>query len=160
MEIIYREISMEDNKEIADVIRAVFREFKIDRPGTVYFDPTTDDLYSLFQTPGSIYHIAEDNGTVIGGCGIFPTSGLPEGCAELVKFYLSASYRGKGIGWKLMQKSFESAKVLGYKQLYLESLPELGKAINMYERAGFKRISSHLGNSGHFGCDIWMIKEL
>ncbi|HEX2976028.1 MAG TPA: GNAT family N-acetyltransferase [Bacteroidales bacterium] len=160
MEIIYRKIKKEDNREIADVIRAVFREFKIDRPGTVYFDPTTDDLFSLFQAPGSVYWIAEDNGTIIGGCGIYPTPGLPEGCAELVKFYLSSEYRGKAIGWNLMQKSFESAKISGYRQLYLESLPELGKAISMYERAGFRRITSQLGNSGHFGCDIWMIRDL
>ncbi len=43
--IVYREIRRKDNKEIAELIRQVFREFKIDRPGTVYFDPTTDDLY-------------------------------------------------------------------------------------------------------------------
>jgi putative acetyltransferase len=59
-----------------------------------------------------------------------------------------------------MEKTFESARILGYKQLYLESLPELGKAISLYERAGFKNIATHLGNSGHFGCDIWMLKEL
>jgi putative acetyltransferase len=97
---------------------------------------------------------------IIGGCGVYPTSGLPEGCAELVKFYLTSSFRGKGIGWKLMEKTFESAKEFGYKKLYLESLPELGKAISLYERAGFKKISTHLGNSGHFGCDIWMLKDL
>jgi putative acetyltransferase len=59
-----------------------------------------------------------------------------------------------------MQKTIESARNLGYRQLYLESLPELGKAISLYERAGFKSIPAHLGNSGHFGCDIWMLKEL
>lgn len=160
MNIVYRKIRKEDNREIADVIRAVFREFKIDRPGTVYFDPTTDDLFTLFQVPGSVYWIAEDAWRIIGGCGIYPTPGLPEGCAELVKFYLSADYRGKGIGWNLMQKSFDWAKDAGYRQLYLESLPELGKAISMYDRAGFKKISAQLGNSGHFGCDIWMIKDL
>jgi putative acetyltransferase len=160
MNIKFRKIKEKDNREIADLIRTVFREFKIDRPGTVYFDPTTDDLYTLFRKPGSEYWIAEENGTIIGGCGIYPTSGLSNGCSELVKFYLSASYRGKGIGRQLMEKSIESAKKLGYKQLYLESLPEFGKAIGMYEMAGFKRISGPLGNSGHFGCNIWMMKEL
>ena len=48
MNIVYREIEKKDNEEIAALIRKVFREFKIDRPGTVYFDPTTDDL-SLFS---------------------------------------------------------------------------------------------------------------
>jgi putative acetyltransferase len=84
---------------------------------------------------------------------------LPEGCAELVKFYLSASLRGKGIGRQLMEKTFDSAKEIGYKQLYLESLPELNRAISLYEKAGFKFIEGPLGKSGHFGCNIWMLKD-
>ena len=160
MEIILRKIEERDNREIAGVIRTVFREFKIDKPGTVYFDPTTDNLFNLFSIPGSEYWIAEADGVIIGGCGVYPTHGLPDGCAELVKLYLSSSWRGKGVGWQLMEKTFESAIKFGYRQLYLESLPELRKAISLYERAGFKNLPEPMGNSGHFGCNIWMIKDL
>jgi putative acetyltransferase len=160
MSIIFRPIEEKDNKEIAGLIRNVFEEFNIHKPGTVYFDPTTDNLYGLFRTPGSEYLIAEENGVILGGCGVYPTPGLPEGCAELVKFYLSASQRGKGTGIMLMQKTFESASKFGYKKLYLESLPELSRAISLYEKAGFAFINGPLGDSGHFGCNIWMIKDL
>jgi putative acetyltransferase len=160
MGIIYRPIEEKDNKEIANLIRAVFLEFNIHRPGTVYFDPTTDNLFKLFSIPGSEYWIAEENNIIIGGCGVYPTPGLTEGCAELVKFYLSAPQRGKGIGWHLMVKTFDSAKKFGYGKLYLESLPELNRAINLYEKAGFKFIQGPMGNSGHFGCNIWMLKDL
>ncbi|HUX94096.1 MAG TPA: GNAT family N-acetyltransferase [Bacteroidales bacterium] len=158
--IILRQIEKKDNAEIASLIRKVFREFKIDKPGTVYFDPTTDDLYKLFRKPGSVYWIAFDGTEMIGGCGIYPTPDLPIGCAELVKFYLASGYRGKGIGRMLMYKSIESARELGYKQIYLESMPELGKAISMYEKAGFRSIDHPMGHSGHFGCDIWMLLDL
>ena len=158
--VLYRKIGKTDNRELADVIRSVFREFGIDRPGTVYFDPTTDSLYELFRTEGSVYWIAEEKGKIIGGCGVYPTPGLPDGCAELVKFYLLAQWRGRGIGRSLMEKCFESSRLYGYRQLYLESLPELEKAVSMYVRAGFRFISHSLGNSGHFGCNIWMIKDL
>lgn len=160
MNITVRPIEQKDNRNIAELIRTVFREFKIDMPGTVYTDPTTDDLFMLFKTPYSSYWIAEENGIILGGCGIFPTKGLPEGCAELVKFYVSADARGKGIGNSLMQKSIESAKDLGYTQLYLESFPELSKAVGMYIRSGFTYLPQALGNSGHFACTIWMIKDL
>jgi putative acetyltransferase len=160
MDITYRPIKENDNKEIAELIRNVFREFNIHRPGTVYFDPTTDNLFELFRVHGSEYLIAEEDGIILGGCGVYPTPGLPEGCAELVKFYLSASHRGKGIGWNLMEKTFDTAKRNGYRQLYLESLPELSKAISLYEKAGFKFITGPLGQSGHFGCNIWMLKDL
>ena len=160
MSIIFRNLEQRDNKEIAELIRSVFREFGIARPGTVYFDPTTDDLFSLFRKPGSVYWIAEENGKIIGGCGIFSTPGLPEGCCELVKFYLLSSQRGKGTGRKLLEMSLESARKLGYRQVYLESLPELSRAIGLYEKAGFRLIEGPMGSSGHFGCDIWMLKNL
>jgi putative acetyltransferase len=155
-----REIEERDNSEIAGLIRSVFKEFKIDKPGSVYYDPTTDDLYNLFKKAGSVYWIAEDEGKIIGGGGIYSTPGLPDGCAELVKLYLLPEQRGRGIGRLLMERSFQSAKELGYKQLYLESMPELSKAIGMYEKAGFSFISSRMGNSGHFSCNIWMVKDL
>ena len=160
MSIIFRHLERKDNRKIAELIRSVFREFGIDRPGTVYFDPTTDDLYTLFQTPRSVYWIAEDDGKIIGGCGIFPTENLPEGCGELVKLYLDASYRKQGIGRKLLEMSVESAREMGYTKLYLESLPELGKAISLYQRQGFSFIDQKLGDEGHFGCTIWMLKDL
>jgi putative acetyltransferase len=160
MGVTYRNIEKKDNKELAELIRSVFREFGVDRPGTVYFDPTTDDLYTLFRTPGSIYWVAEDDGKIIGGCGIFPTQNLPEGCAELVKFYLDATYRKRGIGRRLMEMSLESAKEMGYTQIYLESLPELGKAISLYRKQGFRFIDHKMGDEGHFGCTIWMLKDL
>jgi putative acetyltransferase len=160
MNITVRHIKKEDNAPLAEIIRTVFREFKIDQPGTVYTDPTTDHLYELFQTPGSAYWVAEEDGSIIGGCGIYPTKGLPEGFAELVKYYLLADYRGKGVGKELMQKSIDWAKDNGYTQLYLESLPELGKAIGLYEKAGFKMLQKPMGDSGHYACNIWMLKEL
>lgn len=155
-----RRLEQRDKREIAELIRSVFREFKIDRPGTVYYDPTTDDLYSLFEKPGSIYWIAEEEGRIIGGCGLYSTPGLPEDCVELVKLYLLPEMRGKGIGRLLMDKTIESAREFGYRQIYLESMPELSKAIGIYEKAGFHFIPARMGNSGHYTCDIWMLREL
>jgi putative acetyltransferase len=160
MTLTIRPIQPSDNEPLATLIRQVFREFKIDKPGTVYTDPTTDALYELFQQPASAYFVAEENGTIIGGCGVYPTEGLPAGCAELVKFYLAAEARGKGIGNQLMQQSIAAAQELGYKQLYLESFPELAKAVSMYEKAGFRPIPHAMGNSGHYACNIWMLKDL
>jgi len=159
MEISFRLIAPNDNIPLADLIRSVFREFGIDQPGTVYTDPTTNHLFELFQKPKSVYFVAENHGKIIGGCGIFPTDGLPEGCAELVKLYLLPEARGEGIGLTLMQKSINAAIAFGFTQIYLESLPELGKAVSMYEKAGFRHIGEPLGNSGHFACNIRMIKD-
>jgi len=155
-----RPIEPGDNEELAKVIRTALAEFGANKPGTVYFDPTTDALFELFRTPKSFYYVALVDGKVVGGCGIFPTDNLPDGTCELVKLYLAKEARGTGLGKQLMEISLSWAKENGYTQVYLESMPELAKAVSIYEKVGFKALDHPLGNSGHCGCDIWMLKEL
>ena len=155
-----RPIEPGDNVELAKVIRGALTEFGANKPGTVYFDPTTDALYELFRTPGSYYYVATIDQQVVGGCGIFPTDNLPEGTCELVKLYLAKEARGTGLAKQLMEESMRWAKANGYSQVYLESMPELAKAVSIYEKVGFKSLDGPLGNSGHCGCDIWMLKAL
>jgi len=146
---------------LAKVIRGALEEFGANKPGTVYFDPTTDALFELFNnTPGSYYYVAVINDVLVGGAGIFPTENLPNGTCELVKLYLHKDARGTGLGKQLLNKAMDWAKEYGYKQVYLESMPELSKAVTIYENVGFERINQPLGNSGHCGCDIWMVKSL
>lgn len=160
MKLIIRQIEQQDNASLATMIRAVFEEHNAPQHGTVYSDPTTDNLFELFQHPGSVLWVAEIDHQVMGCCGVYPSRGLPDKCAELVKFYLTAEARGKGIGKALMQRSIEAARELGYTQLYIESLPEFSRAVSMYEKQGFERLTQPLGSSDHPTCDIWMLKEL
>jgi putative acetyltransferase len=155
-----RPIRAADNREIAFIIRKILAEFGANKPGTVFFDPTTDDLFTLFSVPDAAYFIAESEGVIVGGSGLFPTPGLPEGCCELVKLYLLSEMRGLGLGLLLMEKCFQIAIDFGFRQMYLETMPELRTAIGLYEKAGFTYLPGPLGRSGHYGCDLWMIKNL
>jgi len=157
--VLIRPLEISDNIEIAKVIRCVLKEHGVDRPGTVYTDPTTDNLYQLFRENGAAYFVAEYDGKIVGGCGIYPTKGLPEGHAELVKLYLLPEYRGMGLGKRLMEVSIEFA-LKYYSALYLETMPELANAIDLYRNLGFEPIPERLGESGHFSCNIWMTKQL
>jgi len=158
--VLIREIRKEDNPQLAFIVRSVLAEFNAAKPGTVYYDPTTDDLYSLFQAPHSAYFTVVADGEIVGGSGVYPTNNLPEGCCELVKLYLLPQTRGKGIGKILIEKCVVAARQLGYTSMYLESMPELNTAIGLYEKLGFTHLTGPLGNSGHYGCDVWMVKRL
>lgn len=157
---IIRLVKKEDNFALAEMIKRVFEEHNAPLVGTVYSDPSLNNLYELFNKPKSFLWIAETNGEVLGCCGVFPTKGLPKGYAELVKYYLSKEVRGLGIGKQLMEKSILYAKEMGYKSLYIESFPQFSKAVRIYEKIGFEKINHALGESGHTACDIWMVKEL
>jgi putative acetyltransferase len=159
-DIIIRTIEFRDNPVLATIIRASLAEFGANKPGTVFFDDTTDHLFEMFQEPGSMYFVAEQNGQVLGGAGIYPSEGLPQQTCELVKMYLRPEARGKGLGKLLIEKSLEFAKGFGYLQVYIETMPELRKAVTIYEKFGFEYLNGPLGNTGHFGCDVWMLKTL
>ena len=160
-EVAIRTIQQGDNAALAKIIRDALEEFGANHPGTVYYDASTDHLFEVFKTaPGSIYFIAENNGKIVGGAGIFPTDGLPASTCELVKMYLEPQARGIGLGRLLIDKCLAAAAELGYRQVYLESMPELSKALSVYEKFGFEYLDAPMGNSGHTGCQLWMLKVL
>lgn len=157
---IIRELRPTDNAALASIIRNTLSEFGANHPGTVYYDPTTDYLYELFRKEGSIYYVGEIDGVLVGGAGIFPSDGLPNDTCELVKMYLLPQARGMGLGRTLIQKVLDFAKEAGYRKVYIETMPELKKAMKVYEKFGFKYLEGPMGNTGHTGCSIWMLLEL
>lgn len=159
-DILIRPIRPVDNPTIARIIRDSLTEFGANRPGTVYYDPTTDALFELFQQDRAAYWVAEQEDRLLGGAGIFPTPGLPEDTCELVKMYLIPEARGMGLGKKMIETCFDTAREMGYKNIYLETMPELEKAVKVYEKLGFEYLPGPLGNSGHFGCGKWMLKSI
>lgn len=155
-----RKIVADDDAAMAAIIRNSLLEFDAAKPGTVYFDETTDHLSNVFTENRSAYFVVETDNEIAGGCGFYPTRGLPEDTCELVKLYISRKYRRNGYGQTLLQKCMQEAKKKGYEKIYLESMPELANAIAMYLKNGFEKIAGPLGNSGHTGCDVWMLKKL
>jgi putative acetyltransferase len=155
-----RDLRKEDNPALAKVVKDTLAEFGANHPNTVYYDPTTDTLFEVFQTPRSKYFLAELNNKVVGGGGIYPTDGLPPDTCELVKMYLLPEARGLGLGRTLIEKCIETAAENGFKNIYLETMPELKQALNVYEKFGFKFLKGPMGNSGHTGCSLWMLKSL
>ena len=155
-----RSIQNSDNATLARIIRDTLAEFGANHPGTVYFDKATDHLWELFQNERSAYFVAVFNGVIVGGGGIFPTVGLPEDTCELVKMYLLPEARGIGLGKSIIELCLEKARELGFRNIYLESMPELSRALKIYEKFGFTYLCAPMGNSGHFGCDLHMMRAL
>ncbi len=158
--IIIREILPQDNPSLADIIRNSLKEFGAAKPGTVYYDETTDRLYDVFRTDRSAYFVLLQEDEVLGGAGFFPTANLPPNACELVKLYIAPRGRGLGLGKLLLQKCEAAAYAAGYTYMYLETMPELKIAIPMYEKMGYHYLNGPMGDSGHGGCDVWMGKQL
>ena len=109
-EIFIRPIEARDNQELARIVRDTLTEFDSVKPGTVYFDPTTDRLFEVFQRERSRY-LTAFNGDKMLGAGVFPTENLPPDVCELVKVYLLPEACGLGLGKKLILQCLNQARV-------------------------------------------------
>ena len=155
-----RHIEEKDQRQLANIIRSIFEEYNAPLVNTVYDDPRTEHIFDTLTGHNAEYCVIVENDNVLGGCGYYPTEGLPEGYAELVKFYLSPEARGLGYGSKIFRQVIENAHKAGYSHLYIESFPQFSGAVSMYERNGFVHIPQRLGNSGHTATTIFMVKDL
>lgn len=155
-----RTIEPGDNLAMAAIVRNTLAEFGLDKPGTVYYDNSTDHLYELFRKERSVYYVALQNNRPVGGAGIYPSDGLPGTTCELVKMYLVPEARGMGLGRTLIEKSLAFAAAAGYEQAYLETMPELQQAASVYSKFGFTHLDNPMGNTGHNFCKVWMLKKL
>ena len=158
--IVIREIKPEDNAQIEAIIRACFHEFKIPLEGTAYTDNETPRMYESYQSNNEIYYVIDNNGSILGGGGIKPLKDFETKVCEIQKMYFSPKIRGKGYGKLMFEKCMAAAKKMGYKQCYLESASQLKAAIHIYESYGFRHLKGALGNTGHYSCGVWMIKDL
>lgn len=156
----YRKIEANDNAEIANIIRTNLEKFRLNLPGTVYFDPELEHLSSFYNScpERRVYFVALEDGRVIGGAGIAEFPGI-EACAELQKLYLDDSAKGKGYGRALMQIAEDWARAAGYKRLYLETHTNLSVALKLYEKMGFWQIEKPCFTQ-HSTMNRFYLKEL
>ena len=158
--IVIREIQPQDNAQLEQVIRACFHEFKIPLEGTAYTDSETPRMFEAYQAESEVYYVVASDDEVLGGGGIKSLNDSEENICELQKMYFSPKVRGKGFGKLLFEICLKAAKNFGYEKCYLESAPQLKAAINIYECFGFEHLKSALGNTGHYSCAVWIIKDL
>jgi len=157
---IIREIQQDDNAAIEQIIKATLLEFGLPMLGTVYEDQEIAKMYESYQLENEVYYVIENEGVILGGGGIKQLKDFDTDVCELQKMYLLPKARGKGYGDLLFNACLDAAKQKGYKRCYLESASQLKVAIQIYEKAGFKHLDKSLGNTGHFSCGVWMIKDL
>ncbi len=155
-----REIRADDDPFLGEVIRGCFLDYDATQQGTVFADPVIDHLSESFRKERSKYFVAEYSGKVVGGAGIQPLKGAGPEICELQKMYLKKDFRGKGIGRALLERCLEFAKEAGFELCYLESLPELKDALKLYSAAGFRYVPDRMGDTGYYGCSLFMTRSL
>lgn len=157
---IIRPITAQDSAALAAIIRHVMPEFGADGPGFAIHDAEVDDMAGAYAQPGCAYFVVEHAGKVCGGGGIAPLEDPEPGICELRKMYFLPELRGLGAGKALITQCLDRARSLGYRRCYLETLTGMDAAQKLYEAQGFVRLTKALGNTGHFGCNRFYVRDL
>lgn len=155
-----REIQPEDNQQVAGVVRSVLVEMGVPKVGTAYEDKALDDMYAEYQSARMSYFVVEEDGKIIGGAGIAPLQDFEGSVCELQKMYFLPEARRRGLGAQMMNTCLEFARENGFKKCYIETLPYMKDAQKLYARSGFSYLEKPLGDTGHYNCTVWMIREL
>jgi putative acetyltransferase len=157
---IIREIKQHDNLQVANVIRTVLIELGVPKVGTAYEDKATDEMFENFQKKTSKYYVIEHDSIIVGGAGIAQLDNFEGKTCELQKMYFLPIIRGKGLGTKLITTCLQKAKELGFENCYLETMPYMESAKALYQKNGFINLDEPMGGTGHYSCNVWMLKNL
>jgi len=157
---IIREIQPKDNTQIAQVIRAVLIEFGVPKAGTAYEDKALEDMHEAYKKASSAYYVIEHRQKIIGGAGVAQLDNYDGNICEFQKMYFLEEARGRGLGSKMIAICLAKAKEFGFEKCYLETMPYMKSARALYTKNGFASLDKPLGNTGHYSCNVWMLKEL
>ncbi|MBP2833918.1 GNAT family N-acetyltransferase [Aquimarina sp. U1-2] len=159
-DIIIRQIEPKDNTAIAQVIRNVLIEMGVPKVGTAYEDKELDMMFETYELPKRSYFVVEENDAILGGAGIAPLQRGDATICELQKMYFLPVARGRGIGSMMIHRCLDFASHHGYSKCYLETMPYMTSARRLYKKVGFTELPGPLGDTGHYSCEAWMIKDL
>jgi len=119
-----------------------------------------DKIGSVITDPNQDFWLAEENGTVLGFCGI--EHGFPEaGITRIHKLYILPNTQGSGLGKIFLDQVEKEAKRHGNNKLHL-NVNKLNKASGFYRKHGFTvdyEEVLEIGN-GFVMDDFVMVKDL
>lgn len=147
-------ITAEDNTSVYALVIDVLTEHGCIGEGYAYNDPELKFMFDYYnnQDHGN-YWVIKDKASqkVLGGGGYARLKGTTkkESICELQKLYFYPEARGKGLGKQLLKTIINAAKLDGYQEMYLETVPQMQNAQGLYFKFGFNNLDCHKGATGH-----------
>jgi len=128
-----RDYRPEDGPAVIEIIKSVAGEYNY----TIDFEEFDHDLIDIpktYQDSGGAFWVVTDGATVVGTVAVIPH--YSEAC-ELRRFYVRKSYRGKGLGSRLINTVYGWALSNGYRRIVLWSDVLFEPAHQLYLKHGF-----------------------
>lgn len=124
-----------DQPAIREMVFAILAEHQL-QPAPDSTDVDLTDLQGHYVARGGCFDVIETaQGEIVGSVGLQPQSA---GVCELRKMYVKSTWRGHGLGRRLLDHALSQARQLGFSEVRLETAAVLATAVRMYENAGFR----------------------
>jgi GNAT superfamily N-acetyltransferase len=128
---------------VSDAATTALGEYyaELDRrfPGGFVPDPPDDGADAL-RAPGGAFVVATSDGAPVACGGV---RRLDDSTGEIKRMWVASSWRGAGLGSRLLRRLEEEARRLGYTRTVLDTNRVLTEAIAMYGRAGYREIGAY-----------------
>ncbi len=98
------------------------------------FEQELSVLETMYAAPSGSLLLLDDGGAFKGCVGVRPLGGE----CEMKRLYVKGSLRGQGWGRALAEAAAERGRELGYRRLYLDTLPAMTEARALYAHMGFE----------------------
>lgn len=106
------------------------------------FEAEVAGLPGAYAPPGGEMLLARNAaGRAVGCVALRPMTAA--GCAEMKRLYVATPGRGAGLGRALAEAILTSAARMGYREVRLDTLPDMAEAIALYESLGFARTAPY-----------------
>jgi ribosomal protein S18 acetylase RimI-like enzyme len=130
--------SPDDLAEISRLFGAYAASLEIDL-GYQDFAGELAGLPGKYAPPEGALLLARNHGAEAIGCvGLRPLN--PPGVCEMKRLFVTPAGRGLGLGRALMNAVTEQARLAGYREMRLDTLPTMAAAQGLYRQAGFEEI--------------------
>ena len=126
--------------EYTDMLVSINPEFHLYLDIQHYDDEKENPSLKYALPEGRLYLDVSDDG-IARGC--IALRKLSDGKGEVKRLYVRPEYRGNGIATALVERIIEDARNIGYKELYLDTLPELESAVRLYKSFGFEETGQY-----------------
>lgn len=120
--------------------RRLFREYARAIGVDLEFEQFSREVRTLpgvYAPPGGRLFLARWGSRTAGCVAVRP---LAPGVAELKRLFVRPTYRGRGVGRRLVERVVAEARRRGYRRLRLDTLEGMRPAIRLYLARGFRPI--------------------
>jgi putative acetyltransferase len=138
-----RSATNDDRERVAELVFGVLAEYGLE-PDPETTDADLQDIEANYLQRGGLFEVIEDGRNLVGSVGLYPVT---KTTCELRKMYFIPGARGLGLGKYVLERVIARARALGFKQIVLETSSKLIAANRLYNKFGFKPVTSdHLAS--------------